>query len=126
MNYEWLNEYLLAKPGAEKDFKIEWQWERYLLGGKMFAAICRPEEKYQTYGGHTLMNLKCEPRMAEAYRQTYPEVLPGFYMDKANWNAVLLDGGLSDDVLKEMCDLSYRLIFEKLTKKAQREIVGGE
>lgn len=123
MKYPWLDQYLLTKQGAEHDFKIEWQWERYLLRGKMFAAICNPEEKYQTYGGHPLVNLKCDPRLAEAFRETYPEVLPGFYMDKVNWIAVLLDGNLSDDVLRELCDNSYRLIFEKLPKKVQREIV---
>lgn len=122
MKYEWLDTYLLAKPGCETDFKVEWQWHRYMLRGKLFAAVCRPEEKYKTYGGHELVNLKCVPRMAEAYRETYPEVLPGFYTDKTHWNAVLLDGGLPEDILREMCDLSYRLIFEKLPKKTQREI----
>lgn len=122
MKYEWLDAYLLAKPGCETDFKVEWQWHRYMLRGKLFAAVCRPEEKYKTYGGHALVNLKCDPRMAEAYRETYPEVLPGFYTDKTHWNAVLLDGGLPEDILREMCDLSYRLIFEKLPKKTQREI----
>lgn len=126
MNYDWLDEYLLSKPGVEKDYKIEWEWERYMVGGKMFAATCHPGEKYQSpYGGHALVNLKCEPRMAQAYRETYGEVHPGFYTDKTHWNAVLLDGDLPEDILKEMCDLSYRLIFEKLTKKAQREIGGG-
>lgn len=122
MRYEWLDEYLLAFPGAEKDFKAEWQWHRYLLRGKLFAALCHPEEKYRVYGGRELVNLKCDPRLAEAYRQTYPEVLPGFYMDKNNWNAVLLDGDLPDNILREMCGISYRLVLEKLPKKVQREI----
>ena len=39
--------YLHAKPGAEKDFKAEWEWWRYLVGGKMFAAefTVGPEHK---------------------------------------------------------------------------------
>ena len=41
-NYPWLDGYLLSKPGAEQDFKVEWQWERYLVRGKMFAAVCTP------------------------------------------------------------------------------------
>ena len=28
MKYEWLDQYLLDKPGTEKDFKIEWGWHR--------------------------------------------------------------------------------------------------
>lgn len=126
MNYEWLDSYLLAKPGAETDFKIEWQWQRYQVRGKLFAAICTPEPKYQTYGGHPLINLKCDPRMAEMFREQYPQVQPGFYMDKRNWNAVLLDGELPADVLRDMCDLSYRLVLEKLPKRVQKEITDGE
>ena len=42
MKYEWLDEYLLDKPGTEKDFKIEWGWHRYMVRGKLFA---RSEER---------------------------------------------------------------------------------
>lgn len=126
MKYDWLDQYLRAKPGAEHDYKLEWQWDRYMVRGKLFAAICKPEEKYQTYGGHPLVNLKCDPLLAEAFRREYPQVLPGFYSDKRTWNAVLLDGDLPQEVLQDMCDMSYRLILEKLPKKTQREILGGE
>ena len=39
MKYEWLDEYLLDKPGTEKDFKIEWGWHRYMVRGKLFAEL---------------------------------------------------------------------------------------
>ena len=45
MKYEWLDQYLLDKPGAEKDFKIEWGWHRYMVRGKLFAAVCSPDRK---------------------------------------------------------------------------------
>ncbi|MEL7622253.1 MAG: MmcQ/YjbR family DNA-binding protein [Clostridiales bacterium] len=122
--YEWLDEYLLAKPGAVKDFKEEWQWWRYQVGGKLFAALMHPSEKYDpAYAGKDLINLKCDPLMAEFLRQEYPEVLPGFYTDKRSWNAVNLEGSLPEDELKQMCDASYQLVFEKLTKKLQKEIL---
>lgn len=122
--YEWLDEYLLAKPGAAKDFKEEWQWWRYQVGGKLFAAIMHPSEKYHpAYAGKDLINLKCDPLMAEFLRQEYAEVLPGFYTDKRSWNAVNLEGSLPADELKQMCDASYQLVFEKLTKKLQKEIL---
>ncbi len=122
--YEWLDEYLLAKPGAGKDFKEEWQWWRYQVGGKLFAALMHPSEKYApAYAGKDLINLKCDPLMAEFLRQEYPEVLPGFYTDKRSWNAVNLEGSLPEDELKQMCDASYQLVFEKLTKKLQKEIL---
>ena len=124
MQYDWLERYLLALPGAEHDYKIEWQWDRYMVRGKLFAAICTPEGmKDQSYNGHTLVNLKCDPRLAELYRAEHPEVLPGFYCDKRNWNAVLLDGTLPDELLREMCRHSYELILHKLPKYVQKEIM---
>ena len=125
MKYEWLEDYLLSLPGVEKDFKLEWGWDRYMIRGKLFAAVCAPMGmKDERYNGHTLVNLKCDPRLAELYRGEYPEVLPGFYCDKRNWNAVLLDGDLPDELLREMCRSSYDLVLSKLPKYAQREIAG--
>ncbi len=122
MKYDWLEEYLLARPGAEQDYKIEWGWQRYLVRGKMFAALCAPGPEHKTYGGHTLLNLKCDPRLAEGFRGQYPEILPGFYMDKRTWIAVLLDGDLPDGVLRDLCGLSYELVVKKLPRYVQREL----
>ena len=123
MKYEWLDEYLLSLPGVEKDYKAEWQWFRYMIRGKLFAAVCTPEEKYEIYGGHDLVNLKCEPERAELLRAEDPEILPGFYCDKRLWIAALLDSGLPDDLLRELCANSHRLILEKLPKYVQKEIL---
>ena len=124
-NYPWLDGYLLSKPGAERDFKVAWQWERYLVRGKMFAAVCTPGPEHKPHAGRTMVILKCDPRLAEAYRETYPDVVPGFYSDKRTWNSVYLDGAVPDAVLKQMCDHSYELVFAKLTKARQRELLAG-
>ena len=122
MRYEWLDEYLLSLPGAEKDYKPEWQWFRYMIRGKLFAAICSPGPEHKTYGGHDLVNLKCAPSRAEMRRAQYPEILPGFYSDKRTWNAVLLDGELPNELLRDLCAESHRLVLGKLPKYVQREI----
>ena len=122
MQYEWLDEYLLSLPGAEKDYKPEWQWFRYMIRGKLFAAICSPGPEHKTYGGHDQVNLKCAPSRAEMLRAQYPEILPGFYSDKRTWNAVLLDGELPDELLRDLCAESHRLVLGKLPKYVQREI----
>ena len=123
--YEWLDEYLLSKAGVTKDYKTEWEWWRYMVGGKMFAATLHPAEKHAPeYAGKDLLSLKCEPLLAELLRKAHPEILAGFYMDKANWNSICLDGDVPEELMREMCDSSYNLIFTKLTKKAQREILG--
>ena len=124
MKYEWLDEYLLSLPGAEKDYKPEWAWFRYQVRGKLFAAVCSPGPEHKTYGGHDLVNLKCDPAEAEFLRVQYPEILPGFYCDKKLWIAALLDGELPELVLRDLCDMSYELVVSKLPKYVQRELKG--
>ncbi|WP_251448832.1 MmcQ/YjbR family DNA-binding protein [Vermiculatibacterium agrestimuris] len=120
--YPWLEDYLLSKPGAVRDFKLEWQWHRWLVAGKMFAALCTPDPKYAEHAGRTMVILKCDLRRAELYRAEFPDVVPGFYSDKRTWNTVYLDGQVPEAVLREMCDESYALVTAKLTKALQREL----
>jgi len=32
MKYEWIADYLITKNGATRDFKVEWQWDRFQIG----------------------------------------------------------------------------------------------
>jgi len=121
---EWLDGYLSAKPGAARDYKLEWQWDRWQVGGKLFAARCNPGSEHKVYAGRRLLTLKCDPARAELLRAEFPAVLPGFYMDKRHWISIDLDGGVPEDVVRDLCDHSYELVFSKLTKKLQREISG--
>ncbi len=123
MKYKWLDEYLLDKPGAEKDYKPEWGWHRYMVRGKMFAAVFSTGEVTDgRYSNHDMVNLKCDPRLAEAFREQYPDILPGYYSDKRLWVSALLDGDLPDVVLRDLCDMSYGLVVSKLPKYVQREL----
>lgn len=124
--YDWLDAYLLAKPGATKDYKAEWQWWRYQVGGKLFAAVLCPGAQYDpAYAGKDLLTLKCDPLLAELLRREHAEVLPGFYCDKRGWNSVDLGGALTDEQVRQMCDDSYQLVFSKLTKKLQAALLDG-
>lgn len=123
-HYPWLDEYLLAKSGATKDYKEEWGWDRYLVSDKMFAAMCQPGPEHKGYNCRQLLTLKCDPALSELLRAEYPDIVPGFYMDKRHWISVFLDGAVPEEVLRDLCDRSHQLIFSKLTKKKQRELLG--
>ena len=47
--YAWLDTFLRAHPGVTYDWKEEWQWHRYLLDGKLFAALCQPGPEHKGY-----------------------------------------------------------------------------
>ncbi|MBQ7455494.1 MAG: MmcQ/YjbR family DNA-binding protein [Clostridia bacterium] len=120
--YPFLDGLLRSFPGAVWDYKAEWGWDRYQVGGRMFAALCVPGPEHKVYGGHPLLTLKCDPVRSLALQAEHPAILPGFYMDKRAWISVFLDADIPESLLRELCAESYRLVFEKLTKKAQREI----
>lgn len=117
MNYEELESYLLTKPGVEKDFKVEWEWDRFLINGKMFATICNDKTERE------IITLKCEPAFGDELRNQYEDIVPGYYMNKVHWNSVYLEGKVPEKVVMEMIDQSYELIFSKLSKKMQRKIM---
>ena len=45
-------------------------------------------------------------------------------MDKRHWISVFLDGAVPEEVLRDLCDRSHQMVFSKLTKKKQRELLG--
>lgn len=115
MKYDWIDGYLLEKKGVTKDFKEEWRWTRYLLGDKMFAAVCEDDT-----GKEVLITLKLDPLEGDFLRRQYEDIIPGYYMNKEHWNSIKTKGSVPDDLLKDMLDKSYQLIFEKLPKKKQK------
>lgn len=119
MKYDWIDEYLLAKPGTEKDLQPEWNWVRYKIDGKMFSAVCLSDDNAPVY-----ITLKLEPLEGQFMREQYEDIIPGYYMNKTHWNSVRADGNVPDEVLKDMLDKAYSLILGSLSKKRQKEILG--
>ena len=119
MKYEWIEEYLMKKAGVTKDFQEQWNWIRFYIGGKLFAAICRDDET----NNPIYITLKLEPVEGEFYRKEYEDIIPGYYMNKVHWNSVKADGNVPDDVVKDLLDRAYTVVFESLSKKKQREIL---
>ena len=118
MKYEWIDEYLLEKKGVTKDIQEEWNWIRYHIGGKMFAAICRDDDNIPVY-----ITLKLDPIEGDYFRKQYEDIIPGYYMNKTHWNSVKADGEVPDDVLKDLLDKAYTIVLENLSKKKQKEIL---
>lgn len=117
MNYPWMDEYLMKKFGVTRDFKAEWGWHRYMVGGKLFCALCLDGEGKPCY-----ITLKLAPARGDAPRQLYPDIIPGYYMNKTHWNSVRTEGAVPPELLKEMLDEAYGLVFNRLPRKKQQEI----
>lgn len=120
MRYDWLDAYLLKKRGVTKDLQKDWNWIRYHIGGKMFAAVCLNWEDNEPY----YITLKLEPEEGDFLRKQYEDIIPGYYMNKEHWNSIKPDGEVPDDLLRDLLDKSYELVLDSFSKKRQREILG--
>ncbi|AGK95580.1 MmcQ/YjbR family DNA-binding protein [Clostridium pasteurianum] len=116
MQYQWIDKYCLSKKAAEKDYQIEWEATRYFVGGKIFAMV--GGDKYKK----SIITLKCEPIFGQFLRDENKNIVPGYHMNKKHWNSVYLEDDVPDNLLKQMIDMSYKLVLNSLSKKVQEEI----
>jgi predicted DNA-binding protein (MmcQ/YjbR family) len=105
-------------PGSSSDYKLEWGWNRFLIGEKMFAAICKDAS-----GTRDIITLKLNPLDGDFLRNQYEDIIPGHYMNKTHWNSIYLDGCVPEESLKEFIEKSYHLVLSGLSKKKQNEIL---
>lgn len=112
----WLTELVTAWPGAEAAEKPEWETFVLTVAGKIFGI-------FGVGSGELLLTLKGDPLDNEALRQAYPEVVPGYHVNKKHWNSVRLETStLSRDHLVELIEESYALVFASLTRQLQAEL----
>ncbi len=70
----------------------------------------------------TSINLKCDPEVAAQLREQHDAVQPGYHMSKKHWNTILMDGSVSDQLVKQWTDDSYQLVVNKLPKRLQETL----
>lgn len=109
MDYERLQDYLQAKPGAVVDFPFDPVTLVFKVGGKMFALIRLDEQPLR-------MNLKCDPGKAQALRDAFRAIIPGYHMNKRHWNTLVLDDSLPEELVLSLADDSYALVLKGLSK----------
>lgn len=118
MEYDWIDDFLLSKKGVTKDFQAEWNWIRYKVDDKMFVAVCLDDNDKPVY-----ITLKLNPIDSEFFRNSYEDIIPGYYMNKTHWNSIKAYGNVPENVVKELLDKSYDEILNKFTKKKRAEIL---
>lgn len=69
------------------------------------------------------INVKCDPVKAIELRESHPEVVPGYHMNKKHWNTIDMTTNLSDELIKEWVKDSYNLVVAKLPKKDREQLL---
>lgn len=110
MHIESLREYCLSKPGTEETFPFGPDTLVYKVNGKIYLLAGLDEQPAR-------FNVKCDPDKAIELRDEYPAVLPGYHMNKKHWNTIILDGSISNQLVKEWIDHSYDLVKNPESRK---------
>lgn len=113
MNYPDCQKYLLSRPEAIESYPFGADVAVFKVRAKMFATLSISDDTAH-------MNLKCDPDEANALRDVFDAVIPGYHMNKKHWNTVILDGSIPVSEIQRMIDRSYGLVVKGL-KKAERQ-----
>lgn len=111
MNIEEFRAYCLNRKGVTESFPFDDKVLVFKVLGKMFALL--DVDEFASF------NAKCDPDRALQLREQYPGIQPGYHMNKQHWNTVSADGSVPDELMKELVDHSYDLVFASLPKSVR-------
>jgi len=72
--------------------------------------------------GEPVVTLKCEPPHAEALRQGFGTITPGYHMNKRHWISVAAGPGITEELVAELVLNAYELVVEGLPEHTRRAL----
>ncbi len=114
MNIEELRNYCLSLTETSESFPFNEKTLVFKVLNKIFLLT--------NIDDFSKINIKCNPEQAIERRETYPEVTPGYHMNKKHWNTVQINKGVGDELLKKWIKESYDLVIKTLPKKTQQKL----
>ena len=97
--------YCLTLEDAYEDYPFHdpnWCVIRHKNNQKVFAWIF-------DRSGHVWINVKCDPRWRDFWREAFPSVIPAYHLNKEHWNSIILDGTVPKEEIRRMIAESYDL-----------------
>jgi predicted DNA-binding protein (MmcQ/YjbR family) len=109
MNIEELRDYCISKPAVSETFPFDESTLVFKVAGKMFLLTDLVDS--------LSMNIKNTPEKVLELLGQFPDVLPGYHMNKKYWVTVVINGSITDNLLKEWIDESYNLVISGFSRK---------
>ncbi|MGW4240711.1 MmcQ/YjbR family DNA-binding protein [Streptomyces sp. NPDC004749] len=101
-------------PGAQLTHPFGDDWEVFKVRGKVFTLMTEVP-------GRPVVILKADPGEAEALREQYSHITPGYHMNKKHWITLEGGDGVDEELVRELVTDSYRLVVAHLAK-AERPV----
>ncbi|SFH83734.1 MmcQ/YjbR family DNA-binding protein [Halpernia frigidisoli] len=115
MQAEEIQNCCLQKKGVTESFPFENETLVFKVGGKIFLLMSLESQPLK-------ISLKNTTEKNIELRTKYYQIEGAYHMNKTHWNTVICEG-IKPDLIKELIDRSYDIIFQSLTKKIKDEVV---
>lgn len=110
MNHELIREKALSLPFTTEGLPFDEYSLVFKVHGKMFAILSLDEQPPR-------INLKNDPERNIELREEFDWVIPGYHMNKQHWNTIVAEEWADWDLIQELIEVSYNLVWQKLPKK---------
>lgn len=108
MNIEEFRDYCLLLPETTEGFPFGEDTLVLKVRGKVYAlASLEPFS----------MNLKCDPERAQELREQYPDIVPGYHMNKKHWNTLYPNGTVNNRLIRKLIAHSYNMVIKGMSAK---------
>lgn len=102
-------------PGAYLDHPFGPDWEVFKVRGKVFMLQTRVT-------GDPMVTLKATPADSATLREAYPDITPGYHMNKKHWITLHAGGNLDKQLVEDLVTESYLLVIEKNIPHGERPV----
>lgn len=127
----------MARTPAQEDLENAWAelclsmpcaYADYPFGpdSTVFKVAGRDSSKGKMFGllmylhGELVLNLKCEPALADQQRSEHSQITAGYHMNKKHWNSVR--AGLDPQLVRELIEDSYDLVVDGMPQRDKEYI----
>lgn len=109
-----LRELCLALPQAAETFPFGEETSVFKTEGnqKVFAIAVLDRDPLT-------VSVKCDPEESLALQAEFPQITPGYHLNKKHWITIVVDHGVPDELVEQLIQDSHRLVRPK-TPRAPR------
>ena len=112
MNHEVIREFALCFPLVTEGLPFDESSLVFKVHGKIFAILNLNSQPPR-------INLKNRPERNIELRESCDWILPEYHANKRHWNTVIASEYASWNLIQEMIETSYKLVWQKVPKKVR-------
>ncbi|MDO4259042.1 MAG: MmcQ/YjbR family DNA-binding protein [Actinomycetaceae bacterium] len=97
-------------PGSQLTRPFGEEWDVWKIREKVFMLLSE-------HAGEHIVILKAKPADSVALREAFPDITPGYHMNKKHWITVHPGGSVDPEFLDDLVTESYLLVVEGLPRR---------